>query len=412
MSRRALALVAICGGVFLAFLDTTIVNTSFPDIRRGFDDASPAAAELGARRLLHRARGAARAGGRDRRPARAPARVPLRRRPLRRHERAVRRRAQLGAARRGPRAAGHRRSDHGALLARAAASALPARAPCRGRGHLGRRRRARRGDRVRRWAASSSRWPTGAGSSSSTCRSARRVIAAGARRSTRAATRPRPACRTCRGRGAGRGLAGPPRARPGGGQQLGLGERRHARLVRGLRAAARRRGRRPLPAPSAADRGPRRSCASPRSATARSGTLLFAAAFFSMILGNILFLTGVWGYSVLDAGLAVAPGPLASAIDRRPRRPPRRPLRPPRGDRARHALLRRRPAGPARRGARARLRGHAGCRASCWSASASASPSPPWAPPPPPTSRRSASASRAPSPARAASWARCSAPRC
>jgi EmrB/QacA subfamily drug resistance transporter len=44
------------------------------------------------------------------------------------------------------------------------------------------------------------------------------------------------------------------------------------------------------------------------------GTLLFASAFFSMILGNILFLTGVWGYSVLSAGLAVAPGPLASAI--------------------------------------------------------------------------------------------------
>jgi EmrB/QacA subfamily drug resistance transporter len=44
------------------------------------------------------------------------------------------------------------------------------------------------------------------------------------------------------------------------------------------------------------------------------GTLLFAAAFFSMILGNILFLTGVWGYTVLHAGLAVAPGPLASAI--------------------------------------------------------------------------------------------------
>jgi EmrB/QacA subfamily drug resistance transporter len=44
------------------------------------------------------------------------------------------------------------------------------------------------------------------------------------------------------------------------------------------------------------------------------GTLLFATAFFSMILGNILFLTRVWGYSVLSAGLAVAPGPLASAI--------------------------------------------------------------------------------------------------
>ena len=44
------------------------------------------------------------------------------------------------------------------------------------------------------------------------------------------------------------------------------------------------------------------------------GTLLFAAAFFSTILGNILFLTGIWGYSVLDAGLAVMPGPLTSAI--------------------------------------------------------------------------------------------------
>src|SRR5687767_10042683 len=42
MSRRAVGLMAICGGVFLAFLDTTIVNTSFPAIRRGFGDASPA----------------------------------------------------------------------------------------------------------------------------------------------------------------------------------------------------------------------------------------------------------------------------------------------------------------------------------------------------------------------------------
>jgi EmrB/QacA subfamily drug resistance transporter len=48
--------------------------------------------------------------------------------------------------------------------------------------------------------------------------------------------------------------------------------------------------------------------------TGTIGTLLFAAAFFSMILGNILFLTGVWGWTVLQAGLAVAPGPLASAF--------------------------------------------------------------------------------------------------
>ncbi|WP_205698616.1 MFS transporter [Conexibacter sp. SYSU D00693] len=47
---------------------------------------------------------------------------------------------------------------------------------------------------------------------------------------------------------------------------------------------------------------------------ANVGTLLFAAAFFSTILGNILFLTSVWGYSVLDAGLATVPGPLVSAI--------------------------------------------------------------------------------------------------
>jgi MFS family permease len=47
---------------------------------------------------------------------------------------------------------------------------------------------------------------------------------------------------------------------------------------------------------------------------ANVGVLLFAMAFFSTILGNILFLTGVWDYSVLDAGLATVPGPLASAI--------------------------------------------------------------------------------------------------
>ncbi|MEV0709045.1 MFS transporter [Nocardia aurea] len=44
------------------------------------------------------------------------------------------------------------------------------------------------------------------------------------------------------------------------------------------------------------------------------GTLLFAMAFFSMILGNILFLTGVWQYSVLTAGLAVLPGPLLTTV--------------------------------------------------------------------------------------------------
>jgi EmrB/QacA subfamily drug resistance transporter len=44
------------------------------------------------------------------------------------------------------------------------------------------------------------------------------------------------------------------------------------------------------------------------------GTLLFAAAFFSLILGNVLFLTTVWGYTVLQAGAATLPGPTASTI--------------------------------------------------------------------------------------------------
>ncbi|HEX5610858.1 MAG TPA: MFS transporter [Solirubrobacterales bacterium] len=44
------------------------------------------------------------------------------------------------------------------------------------------------------------------------------------------------------------------------------------------------------------------------------GTLLFAAAFFSLILGNVLFLTSIWGYTVLQAGLATLPGPAMTTV--------------------------------------------------------------------------------------------------
>jgi EmrB/QacA subfamily drug resistance transporter len=44
------------------------------------------------------------------------------------------------------------------------------------------------------------------------------------------------------------------------------------------------------------------------------GTLLFAAAFFSLILGNVLYLTSIWGYTVLQAGLAALPGAIASTV--------------------------------------------------------------------------------------------------
>ncbi|MBV8930041.1 MAG: MFS transporter [Mycobacteriaceae bacterium] len=47
---------------------------------------------------------------------------------------------------------------------------------------------------------------------------------------------------------------------------------------------------------------------------ANAVTFIYALGFFAMLLGNILFLTAVWRYSILDAGLAVTPGPLVVAV--------------------------------------------------------------------------------------------------
>ncbi|MDE3138639.1 MAG: DHA2 family efflux MFS transporter permease subunit [Acidobacteriota bacterium] len=47
---------------------------------------------------------------------------------------------------------------------------------------------------------------------------------------------------------------------------------------------------------------------------ANAATLLYAMGFFAMLLGNILFLTSEWHYSILLAGLAVTPGPLVVAL--------------------------------------------------------------------------------------------------
>ncbi|MFI5286282.1 MAG: DHA2 family efflux MFS transporter permease subunit [Candidatus Dormibacteria bacterium] len=47
---------------------------------------------------------------------------------------------------------------------------------------------------------------------------------------------------------------------------------------------------------------------------ANAATFLYAMAFFAMLLGNILFLTSVWHYPILQAGLAVTPGPLVVAL--------------------------------------------------------------------------------------------------
>jgi EmrB/QacA subfamily drug resistance transporter len=48
-------------------------------------------------------------------------------------------------------------------------------------------------------------------------------------------------------------------------------------------------------------------------AVANVATVLFATAFSAMLLSGVLFLTGVWHYSILEAGLAVSPGPLFAA---------------------------------------------------------------------------------------------------
>lgn len=48
----------------------------------------------------------------------------------------------------------------------------------------------------------------------------------------------------------------------------------------------------------------------PAFALSNLATLLMATGFFAYTLGNVLFLTGVWHYSILQAGLALAPEPL------------------------------------------------------------------------------------------------------
>jgi EmrB/QacA subfamily drug resistance transporter len=47
---------------------------------------------------------------------------------------------------------------------------------------------------------------------------------------------------------------------------------------------------------------------------ANISVLLFSMAFFGLLLASVLFLTEVWRYSVLEAGLAFAPGPLMVAL--------------------------------------------------------------------------------------------------
>jgi EmrB/QacA subfamily drug resistance transporter len=45
-------------------------------------------------------------------------------------------------------------------------------------------------------------------------------------------------------------------------------------------------------------------------AVATLGAFIFALSFFALLLSNALFLTGVWHYSTIKAGIALTPGPL------------------------------------------------------------------------------------------------------
>ena len=47
---------------------------------------------------------------------------------------------------------------------------------------------------------------------------------------------------------------------------------------------------------------------------ANLGGFAFATGFFALLLCNVFFLTGVWHYSVLRAGIALTPGPLMAAL--------------------------------------------------------------------------------------------------
>jgi MFS family permease len=49
-------------------------------------------------------------------------------------------------------------------------------------------------------------------------------------------------------------------------------------------------------------------------AIGNAAAMVFFAGFAAMLLGAVLFLTQVWGYSIVRAGLAIAPGPLTAAI--------------------------------------------------------------------------------------------------
>ena len=130
------------------------------------------------------------------------------------------------------------------------------------------------------------------------------------------------------------------RARDRQGPRLGLGQRRECSALvrrRGGAAAGVRRSLRRHPAPVVELADAARALVRGRERSARSSS---SPAFSAMLLAGVLFLTGVWHYSVLRAGLSLAPGPLMAALFGAARGRAQRPLRPARRRRARAAPVR------------------------------------------------------------------------
>ena len=109
-ASAVLALYVLCVGMLMIVLDVTIVNVALPAIQEDlhFSTLEP---RLGRQRVPDRLRRPAAAGRTRRRPGRAPARIPRRRRPVHLRLAAVRRRAEPVVAGGRPLRAGDRRRD-------------------------------------------------------------------------------------------------------------------------------------------------------------------------------------------------------------------------------------------------------------------------------------------------------------
>ena len=135
--RSKLAVFTACAGGFLAFLDTTIVNTAFPSVASSLPGRLGGRAFVGSGRLLHPDCGAPGARGRARRLARAQARVPLGHRVVLCRFGGLRSGAELGATRCGPDLPGRGRRRCGSRLACADPPAVPGVRAGQGSRHVG-----------------------------------------------------------------------------------------------------------------------------------------------------------------------------------------------------------------------------------------------------------------------------------